>query len=262
MVIKLRYTLTCVVLLILADIFYFNNLQKFTGYGVGLNGHNASEIFKFHRYLANQERKSGRVLSVLIDLMSLNESRGYYVQLGAYNHTDRMKKSRNWMSIVVDWDTYRRSDNVLRIFETYKLNASLDILIEHGHYANYWILESILEKYSPKMVVHKVNGQLPELCATILRPTTHAEILTRDDGNLYGASVCAFYCLARRFSFTMVYCESSRERCYWIRDDLVEAYLHTKARIVQEILNPVYLYHSSIGFSTHDSSKSWTRVDC
>ena len=83
------------------------------------------------------------------------------------------------------------------MFEKYKVDLNLDLFSEDTDYADYWIVEKVLTKYHPKIVIHEVNQQPPNLCVTVEKPKPN-KIIYWDGTNYHGGSVCAFYCLAKK----------------------------------------------------------------
>lgn len=49
--------------------------------------------------------------------------------------------------------------------------------------------------------------------------------------------------------------------CFWIRNDLLEEKLGVEARIVQEILNPKFLYRQA-NFFYRSTGKKWHEIAC
>jgi len=93
---------------------------------------------------------------------------------------------------------------------------------------------------------------------TVPKPST----LTFWDGsNFHGASVCAFYCLAKKFNYSMVYCESAGVNCFWVRNDLLTSRLGVKSELIQKILKPELLYKKP-GFVYKSTNNIWHRIQC
>lgn len=150
-------------------------------------------------------------------------------------------------------------ENILSLFEKYKVPIDLDILSEDTDYADYWIVEKILSKYRPKIVVHEINQQTPDRCVSVLRPTA----ITYWDGRseYSGASVCAFQCLAKRFNYTMIYCESSGVNCFWLRDDILFSLFQIETSVFKQMFTPAFLW-SKPNFTTEHSEKVWQEIKC
>ena len=86
--------------------------------------------------------------------------------------------------------------------------------------------------------------------------------LVYTDGTEYhGASLYAFYCLARRYGYTMVYCERTRVNCFWVRNDLLEIFLREKAYVVQQILIPSVLNLALWKHPNKKPTQIWHEID-
>ena len=51
---------------------------------------------------------------------------------------------------------------VLNVLRKYEISEDVDLLSEDTDYADYWIIEKILTKYQPKVLIHEVNQELPD----------------------------------------------------------------------------------------------------
>lgn len=159
------------------------------------------------------------------------------------------------ISLIKEAITY---SNVVEILQKYQVKPEFDFLSEDTDYADYWILEAILAQFSPKIVVHEVNQQPPHKCVTVPRPS---ELKFWDGSNFHGASVCAFYCLAKRFDYTMVYCETVGVNCFWIRNDVLKKHLKINSKEAQDILTPQYLFRQP-KFEYRNTQNIWEVVTC
>jgi len=134
----------------------------------------------------------------------------------------------------------------------------MDIFSEDTDYADYWIVEKVLTKYKPKIVIHEVNQQLPEKCVTVPKPP---KVKFWDGSDFHGGSVCAFRCLAKKFEYTMVYCESAGVNCFWVRNDLLEDNLGINSFLAQQVLTAQLLYKKP-GFTYRSTNFKWEEITC
>ena len=148
--------------------------------------------------------------------------------------------------------------SVLDIFKKYSIEDNIGILSEDTDYADYWIIESILTRYTPKVVIHEVNQQTPEKCVTV--PKTD-QLVFWDGTEYHGANICAFYCLAKKSKYTMVYCESRGVNCFWVRNDLLQRHLKIYPGFVQSILTPEFLFKKP-NFNYKKTNKTWEIINC
>ncbi len=135
----------------------------------------------------------------------------------------------------------------------------MDLLSVDTDYADYWILEKILSsgRYKPKLVVHETNGK--RACISVAKSD---ELHNWDGATEYsGASSCAYQCLAKRFNYTMVYCEVRGVNCFWMRDDLLVSLLNVKdANVIKSRFTPEFVYPHKL--VDHLSKFDWTEIKC
>lgn len=233
-------------------------------------------VREFYKALKSSERKvysqnkEDGVIESLIKIFNLTER--FYVEIGTQNgrecNTRFIREELGWKGFMFDGSNQNRrinlykelihANNVLRVFEKYRIQENIDILSEDTDYADYWILEKILGKYRPKIIIHEVNQQELDKCVTVPKSD---QVIYWDGSSFHGASVCAFYCLAKQFKYTMVYCESAGVNCFLVRNDLIESVMGFDASIVQRYLTPRVLQKYP-KFSYPNTSNEWYQVKC
>jgi hypothetical protein len=238
-------------------------------------------VLNFYLLLSRKEyRKFSQhgedgVINYLINFIHLGSKNysGVFVEFGTQNATETntrfLKEKRKWSGLLMDGfnenltsNLHKENithENIVRLFKKYSVPVEFDLFSEDTDYADYWIMEQVLTEYRPKIVVHEVNQLPPKLCVTVPKPTN----LTFWKGTMYyGGNVCAFYCLAQRFNYTMVYCESIGVNCFWLRNDLLTRYLKVEASFFQKIINPPRLYRRPRFAHKPSNETSWFHVNC
>jgi hypothetical protein len=150
------------------------------------------------------------------------------------------------------------ANTILDIFEKYKIPSEIDFMSEDTDYADYWIIQKVLTKFRPKVLIHEVNQQEPDKCITVMKSD---ELKFWDGSDYHGGSVCAFYCLAKENDYSMVYCESAGVNCFWIRNDIIKKYLKLDIKMLQKLLNPHFLFKKP-GFVYPPTANKWHEVKC
>lgn len=228
--------------------------------------------FKTNEWKKYSQNKEDGVINELLKKLNMSDS-GYYVEIGTQQgsecNTRRLREYTKWNGILLD-GTYDNpsinlhkeiitESNVLDLFKKYEIQDSIDLLSEDTDYADYWIIEKILTKYRPKILIHEVNQQPSDMCVTV--PKTD-KIIFWDGSNYHGASVCAFHCLAKQNNYSMIYCESSGVNCFWLRNDIINYLLpNVDIQYLQSVLNPKFLYVRP-KFTYHDTKNTWHFINC
>jgi hypothetical protein len=129
------------------------------------------------------QNKEDGIIGKLLQLINKTHN-GIFVEFGAEDgaecNTRNLRENFNWTGLYMDGsnenvtinlhkETITHS-NILDLFAKYNVRDNIDLLSEDTDYADYWIIEKILTKYQPKVVVHEINQQLPEFCVTVPKP--------------------------------------------------------------------------------------------
>ena len=229
-----------------------------------------NEIYKSEYKVYSQSKEDG-VINKLLQFINKPRN-GSYVEFGTQQglecNTRNLREHYGWKGLLMDGlyenlniNLHKESimhTNILELFEKYKIEKDFDLLSEDTDYADYWIVEKILTKHTPKIIVHEVNQQGPELCVTVPKSD---KLIFWDSTSFHGANVCAFWCLAKQFNYTMVYCETRGVDCFWMRNDLLYDYLKIDIHLIQNTLVPSFLF-KKLNFSYPSTNKTWHEVKC
>ena len=236
-----------------------------------------TKIKNFYNELADSEKKiysqnnEDGVILKLLEFLNI-EKNGFYVEFGTEQglecNTRNLRENYGWKGLLMDGSNQNLDinlhketishENILQLLQKHNIQDKIDILSEDTDYADYWIVEQILTKYNPKIVIHEVNQQPPELCVTVPKSK---ELIFWDGSNFHGGSVCAFWCLAKRFNYTMVYCETKGVNCFWVRNDLLYILLMIDIDKIQDTLNPKLLFKKA-SFVYPATDNQWFQVSC
>jgi hypothetical protein len=211
------------------------------------------------------------VIERILVVLNMLKPPGYYVEFGCEDgseiNTRYIREAYNWSGLLMSGFTENSKinlhkeiimhDNILSLFEKYYVPIEIDLLSVDTDYADYWILESILTKHKPKVVVFEVNQQT--ICVTVPKPTKL--IFWQNAENYIGGSVCAYHCMGKRFGYTLVYCESAGVNCFMIRDDLLRKALNVDLNLMKSVLNPNFLFKQP-SFTYKPTNKPWHYINC
>jgi hypothetical protein len=227
---------------------------------------------KSERQVFSQNKEDGVIELIFKLLNPIKITKGYFVEIGLVledeSNTKLWRVNHNWTGLMIDDNLQNFAINlhkeiiepssIASLLESRKVPSKFQLLSLDTDYADYWILEAILTKFTPDVVVHEVNQQEPQMCVTVPKSTN---LITWDGfSSFHGGSVCAFRCLAKRFKYTMVYCESTGNNCFWIRNDLLN-FIGLDVPQLQAILTPEVLY-KKLSFVYQGHSQTWHEVKC
>ena len=144
------------------------------------NSIKAKDVKGAGKYSQNNE---DILIVALWEFLGLNRP-GYYVEFGTQDgsqiNTRLLRESHRWKGLLLDGSNenekinlhkeFIRHDNILDLFAKYNVPIDLDLFSEDTDYGDFWIVEKVLTKYKPKIVVHEINQQKPPTCVTVQKP--------------------------------------------------------------------------------------------
>lgn len=173
----------------------------------------------------------------------------YYVEFGAewgncQNNTYSLRKHYGFNGLLMDSSYENESinlhkhfvteDNVLELFVKYKVPFQFDLLSLDIDSHDFYVLNQILSKYSPRIMVCEYNAtHLPDEDKVVLRNETNFI------GNYFGASILAFYNLGRKYKYSLVYSNKKGVNLFFVRDDILLSSKYTILNVndVEKIYN-------------------------
>ena len=140
----------------------------------------------------------------------------------------------------------------IEIFQEFKIPFDLDLLVVNPVYDDYWILDQLLSNnYKPKVIVHEINHTPPNECTAVLR--------NENKSSNIGTSLCAFYCLAQKYDYTMIYCESSGDTCFWVNNFFIKNSLKFDVKFFQKVLNATFLYKRQMNNNRYNNKTNFLK---
>jgi len=201
------------------------------------------------RKIFSQNSEDG-VLEAVFDF--IGETNKIYVEFGAENgsecNTRFLRETKNWNveeSLLMDGrfedseinlkKEFFFPDNIVQLFEKYKVKKQFDLLSVDTDSYDFFTLTSILEAgYQPRVIIVEYNSDFDIEDSKSIMPRNSANSATWIawdgqefhnkwslwDGTAYqGMSLLACQYLFNRFSYSMVYC--NLVNCVAIRDDIL-----------------------------------------
>jgi len=141
----------------------------------------------------------------------------YYLEFGAWDgtylsNTAFFRTKKNWTGLLLDGGYenaeinlhkhFLTAENITDLFAKYLVPEEFDLLSVDIDGNDYWLLEKILAKYHPRVLVLETNQLIsPKIAATV---AYNPEILWDVNDRYFGASASAFDNLGKKHGYTMV----------------------------------------------------------
>jgi hypothetical protein len=113
------------------------------------------------------------------------------------------------------------AENVVELFQKYNVPKEFDFLTVDVDFNDWYIVRNILREYRPRVFVTECNATFPPPIdkVVVYDPKGAPNFLD----TYFGASVQAFYNLARSLGYSMVSMESMGSNMFFVRDDIKES---------------------------------------
>lgn len=182
----------------------------------------------------------------------------YFVDFGAselglgYSNS-RSLMERGWKGLRMDGNADKNSgikqefitkENIVSLFEKYDVPEEFDFLSIDIDGNDYWVLEKILEVYSPRLIVAEFNGTLPIGEARAMKYNPNH---SWGENDYYGFSFEAGRKLGHKFDYAVVF-QIHSTNMYFIRKDLVDW---------QDDFGIVY---KRVQYHGHSPNREWVNV--
>tara|TARA_R110002074_G_scaffold251622_2_gene423149 strand:+ start:1614 stop:2321 length:708 start_codon:yes stop_codon:yes gene_type:complete len=141
----------------------------------------------------------------------------YYVDIGAYNGRTNsnvydLKVRDNWYGLMIDNHYENASlnlhkytvtqDNICGIFKQFNVPVDIDLLCIDIDGMDYWILQSILERFSPRVIIIETNVRFDTNDSKVMK---YKEEYNWNGIDWYGCSPHAVKKLVNQHNYTPIY---------------------------------------------------------
>lgn len=133
------------------------------------------------------------------------------------------------------------AENINLLFEKYRVRSDLDFLSIDIDYNTYYLWKAL--KYFPAVVVVRFNAKHSPFDDKVVE---YHPYYSGDGSDYFGASILAYFHLARKKGYSLIYCDQKGEKLFFVRDDLLE---NLSFKDVNDVAK---LYRSSFKEFPHD----------
>ncbi len=115
--------------------------------------------------------------------MNLTGIKRFGTQDASECNTRNLREHYNWTGLLMDGSNENLKinlhkeiilhNNILGLFQKYNVTKDMDIFSEDTDYGDYWIVEQVMHKYQPKIVIHEINQQPGDRCLILEKQNVH-----------------------------------------------------------------------------------------
>jgi hypothetical protein len=144
-----------------------------------------------------------------------NSEKSYFVEFGAadgkYLSNTRHLLEKGWSGLMMDVENQNDSfvkkefitaENICQLLDKYNVPSSFEVLSIDIDGNDYWVLNALLERYSPAIIVTEFNGTLPKDKSIVMK---YSPGFQWKHDNYYGYSFAAGKNLLEKHGYSLVF---------------------------------------------------------
>lgn len=216
------------------------------------------DLSKYEKKVYSQNGEDG-VIEKIFELIGATSK--FYVEFGVENghecNTRYLREHYQWQGLLMDGGAqdlsinlrreFITAENINQLFQFYQVPYEFDLLSIDIDSNDFYVWNTISDVYSPRVVVIEYNAShLPHEDKVVLY-----DPMRRWDGtNYYGASILAYYFLAQKKGYSLVYAENRGVNLFFIRNDVLKS-----CSVTFKNMNCVDLIYNPVNFNINGSSR-------
>jgi hypothetical protein len=189
------------------------------------------DLNNYEKRIFSQNGEDG-VLSKIFEVIGTSSK--FFVEFGVQDgeecNTRYLRENDHWQGLMMDAGYYTpeinlqkemiTAENVNDLFSKYHVPKEFDLLSIDIDFNDFYVLRSLLENYSPRVIVAEYNSTHfhNEDKVVIYDPTTFW-----DGTNYFGASILSLFNLGRKYHYSLIYSERGGINLFFVRDDVLKS---------------------------------------
>lgn len=185
---------------------------------------------------------------ILFELFNIfGVSNRFYVEFGAEDgtqcNTRALKEMAAFKGVLFDMNRenedinlYKHTvttENIIELFRQYNVPEEFDLLSVDIDSHDFYVLHEVLKVYRPRFFICEYNAtHLADEDKVVLRSATEFS------GNYFGASILAYYNLARKYGYSLVYANNKGVNLFFVKDDVLVNSIYS----IKDINNVAAIY--------------------
>lgn len=242
----------------------FCHLPRFIWYFLKYHLRSQARLSRFERQVFSQNGEDGIIEEVF---RRIGEGAKYALEFGISNGeeccTRNLLWNKGWTGLLIEGSArlaekaralygdlprvrvvqaFVMKDTIVELFKANAVPHEPDLLVVDIDGNDYWVLQSILEFYKPRVILVEYNARwTPATDWTMPYEPSH----THDGTAYFGASLAAFVRLGNQHGYTLVGCESCGVNAFFMRDDQVGEHFPDHQRAIgYHFAPPLYAWFS------------------
>jgi hypothetical protein len=223
------------------------------------------DLAAYERKIFSQNGEDGITMKLVELIYGQDNKNKYYVEFGVENgyecNTRILREFYGWNGLQMDgghenpFINLRREfitkENIVELFRKYSVPHNINLLSVDIDYNDFYCLHEIIKNFQCDIIICEYNAShlAHEDKVIIYDPNG------RWDGtNYYGVSLLTLYKLAKKYGYSLVYCNANGVNAFFVRDEILKSKnIQIKnAGDIEKIYKPAYYGSGPNGGHTQD----------
>ena len=187
----------------------------------------------FENKIFSQNGEDGITIKLIELIYNEDNSNKFYVEFGVENGTECntriLREYYNWKGLQMDGSNENNSinlkkehitkENIIELLKKYNVPQTINILSVDIDFNDFYCLKEILNNYKCDIIICEYNGS---------HLVNEDKIVIYDkngrwDGsNYFGASLLSLDKLAKKYNYSLVYCNANGVNSFFIHNDIIK----------------------------------------
>lgn len=191
------------------------------------------DLSLFEKKVFSQNGEDGITMKLVELIYNGNNDNKFYVEFGVENgvecNTRILREHYNWNGLQMDGGNENNNfnlrkefiikENVVELFRKYNVPQNINVLSVDIDFNDFYCLKEILANYQCDIIICEYN-------ATHLENEDKIVIYDKngrwDGSNYFGASLLSFDKLAKKYNYSLIYCNANGVNCFFVHNDLIK----------------------------------------
>lgn len=191
------------------------------------------ELQQFEKKIFSQNGEDGITMKLIELIYNDNNNDKFYVEFGVQNgfecNTRLLRELYNWKGLQMDGynennnfnlqKEFITKENIIELLIKYNVPYNINLLSVDIDFNDFYCLNEILKNYKCDIIICEYNAtHLP----TEDKIVVYNRYLMWDGSNYFGASLLSLDKLAKKYNYSLIYCDANGVNCFFIHNDIIK----------------------------------------
>lgn len=192
------------------------------------------DLSLYEKKIYSQNGEDGIIIKLVELIYENNNNNKFFVEFGVENgdecNTRILREKYNWNGLQMDGSNensninlkkeYIYKENIIELFEKYNVPKIINVLSVDIDFNDFYCLKEILKFYKCDIIICEYNStHLPNEDKIIIYDKNRMW----DGTNYFGSSLLSLEKLARKYNYSLIYCDNNGVNSFFIHNDIIKS---------------------------------------